>query len=102
MPRKLPSVDLYVTFVVIIATSLLVFSASHDPWFATTGQTTIGGLLSFIAIGLGLEFADHRLAMGSSVGSIAFIVYMGAALVFGPTWCALVAAISLIGSHGLH
>jgi hypothetical protein len=53
-------------------------------------------------IGLGLEFAEHRLAMDSAVGSIAFIVYMGAALVFGPTWCALLAGTSMAVAKVLH
>ena len=62
-----------------------VFSYPHD----------LVGLLTFLAVGLGLELSHHRLAMGSVTGSIAFIVYLPAAVVFGPTLCAVVAGVSV-------
>lgn len=100
--RSVRAIEVYVAIVVVIATALLAFSTSHDVWFAATGEATAGGLLTFVVIGLGLEFAEHRLAMGAATGSIAFIVYMGAALIFGPTWCALLAATSITAAHALH
>lgn len=53
------------------------------------------GILTFLVVGLGLELSHHRLAMGSVTGSIAFIVYLPAAVVFGPTLCATVAGVSV-------
>ncbi len=62
-----------------------VFSYPHD----------LLGLLTFLVVGLGLELSHHRLAMGSVTGSIAFIVYLPAAVVFGPTLCAVIAGVSV-------
>ena len=62
-------------------------SANADP--------QVLGLLAFTLVGLGLELGEHRLALGSATGSIAFIVYIASALVFGPTWCAIIAGVSI-------
>ena len=53
------------------------------------------GVLAFIVVGLGLELGEHRLALGSATGSIAFIIYIAAGLLFGPTFCAVVAGLSI-------
>ncbi len=42
------------------------------------------GVLAFFVLGVVLQLSQHKLAIGSATGSIAFIVYMGAVLVFGP------------------
>jgi putative nucleotidyltransferase with HDIG domain len=53
------------------------------------------GVAAFALLGLGLQVAQLRLAVGAVHGSISFIVYLAAALVFGPTWAALITGISI-------
>lgn len=52
------------------------------------------GILAFFALGVFLQLAQHRLAVGPATGSIAFIVYLGSLLVFGPAIGAIVTASS--------
>ena len=59
------------------------------------------GVAAFVLLGLGLQIAQLRLAVGSVHGSISFIVYLGAGLVFGPFWAAFVTALSIGGAQVL-
>jgi HD-GYP domain-containing protein (c-di-GMP phosphodiesterase class II) len=52
-------------------------------------------LIAFLLIAFGLQIAEHRLAVGTATGSIAFIVYMACALVFGPTWAAVIVSVTV-------
>jgi putative nucleotidyltransferase with HDIG domain len=73
-------------------------------WSGTSGSglssppaphSTVAGIGMFLALGLLLQFAEHRLSVGPASGSIAFIVYLGSALVFGTTWGAAVTGVTL-------
>ena len=57
------------------------------------------GFLAFLLIALLLDVAEHRLALGEATGSIAFVVYIGAALVYGPTLSAVLAGVSISVAH---
>jgi putative nucleotidyltransferase with HDIG domain len=85
----------YVVFVVVLAIATVVASAYVDRFGTLSYPHDLLGLATFLAVGLGLELSHHKLVMGSVTGSIAFIVYLPAAVVFGPTWCAVIAAISV-------
>ncbi len=59
----------------------------------------IVGVILFGAVALGLELSKHRLPVGHVQGSVVFIVYMAAVLVFPPYWYVLInAASKLIGN----
>ncbi len=60
---------------------------------------SIAGLVAFSLIGYGLQVSEHRLSVGVGHGTISFIVYMGAALVFGPILGAFVTGVSLLGAQ---
>src|SRR5437870_4402387 len=96
-PRRPPSVTTYVVSVVAIAALVVYLAARFDPWFADPKPTL--DIVAFVLIGFGLEAAQHRLILGAATGSIAFVVYMSAALVFGPTWCAIIAALSVASAQ---
>jgi putative nucleotidyltransferase with HDIG domain len=96
-----PGVRLYVSLVVLTAGAVFLVSALHDPLFPGDAARSAPGLLTFFAVGLLLELAEHRLAVSAS-GSISFIAFIAAALVFGPTWGATVTASSFVCAHGLN
>jgi len=99
--RLTPGVRLYVSLVVLTAGSVFAVSALHDPLFPGDAGRSAAGLLTFFAVGLFLELAEHRLAVSAS-GSISFIAFIAAALVFGPTWGAMVTACSFVCAHALN
>lgn len=79
-----------------------MLAAAGAVWFARLGMAfpagphnPLWGVTAFLALGLLLQLAEHRLAVGTAAGSIAFIVYLGSALVFGGTWGALITASTL-------
>jgi hypothetical protein len=100
-PQLNSAVRLYVTLVVLTAGAVFAASAVHDPLFPGETARSAAGLLTFFAVGLLLELAEHRLAVSAS-GSISFIAFIAAALVFGPTWGATVTASSFICAHALN
>jgi putative nucleotidyltransferase with HDIG domain len=79
----------------IAAVAVLTFGASLflDPHFGS-GVSWVG-IAAFAGLGLGLQIAQLRLPVGPVQGSISFIVYIGAGLVFGPTWAALITGLSI-------
>ena len=95
--RQSTAVTWYVASIVVLAVLSLVLSEL----FLSQASRSISnakealGLLAFLLFGLGLERAQHRLSLGSASGSIAFVVYLGAAVAFGPAWSAIVAGTSL-------
>src|SRR5687767_9309587 len=94
-------VSLYVTLVVLLAIGGVVVSLELDPSLWATSQPSILGVLSFVGLGLALDLTQHRIAFGARSGSIAFIVFLSAAMVFGPTWCAGITAITVAASQVL-
>ena len=58
-------------------------------------HSAIVGIGAFVGLGLLLQLAEHRLSVGPVAGSIAFIVYLGSALVFGAAWGAWITACSI-------
>ncbi len=91
---------LYVAAVISAAVLAVVVSTQLDPQFEV-GTPPLGPVLTFLFVGLFLELAEHHLAV-SATGSIAFIIFLAAALVFGPTWGAAITAASFTGAHLLN
>lgn len=83
----------YVALIVALGAAALVLSTFFQPGFSAGGP--VAGLLVFGSVALGLDLAEHRLAMGQAKGSIAFIMYMAVGLAFGPTWAAVIAGTSI-------
>lgn len=83
----------YVLSVALLAAVALVAAFVFDPVFLPRVRWT--GVAAFTLLGIGLQVAQLRLAVGAVHGSISFIVYLAAALVFGPTWAALITGISI-------
>ncbi len=102
MPRTIipKRAKLYVAAVISAAVLALVLSTQLDPQLEV-GAPPLGPVLTFLFVGLFLELAEHHLAV-SATGSIAFIIFLAAALVFGPTWGAAITAASFIGAHLLN
>ena len=65
------------------------FSLPRDPHNAAIG------IAAFVLLGLLLQSAEYRLSVAPASGSISFIVYLGAALVFGDSWGAIITALTL-------
>lgn len=78
----------------------VVLSAQFDPWFQVQAPSTVA-IVSFVVVALLLELAEHQLAV-SATGSIAFIIFIASALVFGPTWGCVVTSVSFAGAHLLN
>jgi hypothetical protein len=87
--------------IIALAAAAFCWVAVVDRHFAGEFPGSITGILVFLVVGLLLELAEHRLAVSAS-GSISFIVYLAALLVFGPTWGALVTATSFGIAHSLN
>jgi HD-GYP domain-containing protein (c-di-GMP phosphodiesterase class II) len=91
----------YIFAMIALAAATFVWVAVVDPHFPGDYSESIAGILVFMVVGLLLELAEHRLAISAS-GSISFIVYLAALLVFGPTWGALLTASSFSIAHSLN
>jgi putative nucleotidyltransferase with HDIG domain len=82
----------------VVALAILALGLSEwslpDASRTVTEASDALGLLAFLLVGVGLERAQHKLALGSASGSIAFIAYLGAVVAFGPTWSAVIAGTS--------
>ena len=86
----------------VLALGVIAFGFSYS--IAPFGQPSGGpsgpvGLGAFLLIAFGLQVAEHRLTVGTATGSIAFIIYMACALVFGPTWCALIVSVTVTAAQ---
>lgn len=92
---KASPVALYVYAVILLGVGCLSLLIVHQPFTRTQDLEHWLGVALFLAVGLGLEQGQHKLAMGSASGSIAFVVYLASGLVFGPLWCVFIAALSL-------
>jgi HD-GYP domain-containing protein (c-di-GMP phosphodiesterase class II) len=84
-------VHAYVASVAALGVIAFVLSCYVNPIAQPSGGIAgHAGLAVFVLIAFGLQIAEHRLTVGKATGSIAFIVYLASALVFGPTWCVLI------------
>ena len=90
-------VKAYVFTVAVLASVALAVAVQFDPNFLS--QIRWSGVLAFTLLGLGLQLAQLRLAVGAVHGSISFIVYLASALVFGPSWGAIVTGTSIGGAQ---
>jgi putative nucleotidyltransferase with HDIG domain len=88
-------VKAYVSAVIVIAAVGLLLSFWLDSSLPTGAPSGAAGVVAFAALGLLLQVAEHRLTVGSAGGSIAFILYLASALVFGRTWGAAITGVSL-------
>src|SRR5256885_7601741 len=92
----------YVVLVVVLAMGAFAISLRFDPSLLAEKQPTITGVLAFVAIGLALDLTQQRLALGlGGTSSLSFIVFLSAAMVFGPTWCAGISAVTVGASQVL-
>lgn len=91
----------YVGVVVVLGLAAFAFAAK-GAWPNADPHVSASGVLTFILVGLGLELGWHRLRMGSAYGSIAFVTFLGAALVFGPAWGSVVTAVCLTSNLALN
>ena len=96
------AVNWYVASVALLGAASLVLSAVFDPLARVNDAASVFGVLAFVLLALGLQLAEYRLAVGTSHGAIAFIVYMAAALLFGPTWCAVITAVTVVSAQALN
>lgn len=81
--------------VIALASAGAVWSAKVSVGLPEDPHGAMWGVAAFLGLGLLLQLAEHRLTVGSAAGSIAFIVYLGSALVFGRTWGALITGVTL-------
>lgn len=96
-----PALRVYVVAMIALAAAAFVGVAVVDRYFPGRYSENVTGILVFLVVGLLLELAEHRLAVSAS-GSISFIVYLAALLVFGPTWGGLLTATSFGVAHSLN
>lgn len=96
-----PAVRIYIAVTVVVAVMAFAGVAGFDPNFPGDARADLAGLVVFFLVGLMLELAEHRLAVSAS-GSISFIVYLAALMVFGPTWGGLLTASSFVLAHSLN
>ncbi len=96
------SVNSYVFLVAAIGILAFIVALSVDPSVSANEAVSVTAVLAFLAIALGLQLAEHRLAVGKATGSIAFIVYLASALVFGAVWCAVITAVTVGSAHALN
>lgn len=90
-------VRVYVSAIVVLSVAALSASTliARSP---ASAESMIGAAV-YAVVGFGLQVAEHRLAVGTAHGTISFIVYMGAVLVFGPLWGGLVTGVSLAAAQ---
>ena len=82
--RQATAIQAYVAATCVVAVVSIWIAVSSE--LATTHvHVDWDSLLAWLALAVALELAKHQLAVGHARGSIAFIVYMGAIVAFGPT-----------------
>lgn len=80
---------------ILLAAAAFWWSAHVDARLALDTPQPLAGVIAFTVLGLLFQLAEHRLPIGSAAGSIAFVLYLGSALVFGPAWGAVITGGSL-------
>lgn len=96
-----PAVHVYVAVATVLGLSAFAFAAGGD-WPGVQPEVSVSGILTFLAVGLGLDLGARRLSFGSATGSIAFVVFLGAGLVFGPVWGSIIAIVCLVATQTLN
>src|SRR5262245_32290723 len=92
MTAKLTPIRLYVSAVVVAATAAATLS-----WFARGAYPGGWGIAVLIAAGAMLEMSATYLRGGKeAIGSLAFVVYIAAGIMFGPFWGSIVVAASTL------
>jgi putative nucleotidyltransferase with HDIG domain len=100
--RQSVAVNFYVVSIAKLGVVAFVLSALLDPLARANDTASVFGVIAFFLIALGLQLAEHRLAVGTTHGAIAFIVYMASGLIFGPTWCAVITAVTVASAQALN
>lgn len=77
-------VRLYAWCVILLGAGLFAIAAYSDRMLVLQFAQNWSGVVIFFLLGIVLQLTQHKLAVGPATGSIAFIVYMSAVLVFGP------------------
>ncbi len=95
-------VVIYVGCVAALGITSFLLALRFDPLIPANEATSFVGVFAFIIIALGLQLAEHRLTVGAATGSIAFIIYMASALVFGASWCAGITTVTVVAVHVLN
>src|SRR3990172_5650648 len=85
----------YLWAIVLCAGVGWAWSAGVDASLPTPVAASLAGAAAFTILGLVLQLTEHRLTVSPARGSVAFIVYLGSALVFGRTWGAAITGVSL-------
>jgi putative nucleotidyltransferase with HDIG domain len=99
--RRITAVRAYVGCIALLGATAFALSVLLDPLARANDGASVFGVVAFVFIALALQLAEHRLAVGTATGTIAFIVYMASALVFGPTWCAVITAVTVTAAQAL-
>ncbi len=94
-------VKLYVGLIVALGAASLGFLALSDDSLSVHDIDGLSGVALFFILAVALERSQHRLVLGSASGSIAFLVYLASTVVFGPFWCAVIAACTLAIAESL-
>jgi len=88
--RRFSTIQAYVTSIVVLGAGAFLVAIRLAKLFPID-HPPLAGVLLFIVIEIALELATRSLATGAAAASIAFVAFMGVALVFGPAWGAVVA-----------
>jgi putative nucleotidyltransferase with HDIG domain len=86
--------SVYVWTIIVLGAGLLVYTVLSDPMLVPRLRDAWEAVFVFFALGVLLQLTQHKLAIGSAIGSIAFITYLGSVLVFGACLGALLTAAS--------
>lgn len=99
---KLSRTNAYVATVVAAGLLSVLLSARFDPTLLGPGRASALGALAFAVVAVVLDVSERRLAVGAATGTLAFLAYIAAALVLGPTLGGVVAGLSVVTSHMLN
>jgi putative nucleotidyltransferase with HDIG domain len=93
--RRSRLVRTYVWAIITLAGASLVWAAFASGALPREPHDPVLGIIAFMVLGLLLQLAEHQLTIGPATGAIAFIVYLGSAVVFGGAWASVIAIVSL-------
>lgn len=99
---RLSRIDAYVCIVALAALPALLLL--WQTGVALPGETTVDrywGPFVLSLVGFLLEVTSHKnpLRGGGGTGSIAFVAYFAALILFGPFWSALIAGVATVGGQ---
>jgi putative nucleotidyltransferase with HDIG domain len=99
---KIIRLRIYVSVITVLGVAAFLLALRADRASDLGAPATIVGVLTFAVLGLALELAGHKLTLGGAGGSIAFVVFLGASLVYGPTWGAAISAVGVASAQILN